>query len=51
MTSYGYEGTEANRKDYEPTDDPNRERSKTMKLNSILSRSRTSPGRPPRCWR
>ena len=30
MTSDGYEGTETNRKDYEPTDDPGRERKRTM---------------------
>ena len=47
MTSYGYEGTEANRKDYEPTDDPNKERSKTMKLNSILSPFKNEPGQAP----
>ena len=47
MTSYGYEGTEANRKGYEPTDDPNKERSKTMKLNSILSPFKNEPGQAP----
>ena len=35
MTSDRYGGTEANRRDCEPTDDPGRERKRTMKLNPI----------------
>ena len=35
------------RRDYEPTDDPNRERNRTMKMNSILNPFKNEPRKAP----